>query len=248
VNLWRLERVRLFRTTRWAGLFGPFLLFGVSMPIVTRYEEALLRRFGGGVTVIAPSPTPALAIASYLQNAMQIGLVVSVLVAAGSLAFDAHPEWAMFLRTRVRHTETLLVPKVVTHAAAIGAAYVVGLLAAWIGTRALIGEVPVVALVGGGALGAVYLAFVVALVAFSASISRGVLGAAGITIVTLIVLPLLGQLEAFRWWVPSALVGAPTSLTAGDAIGPFARPAVVALVSSVALVVAAARRLDRREI
>jgi hypothetical protein len=44
VNLWRLERVRLFRTMRWAGLFGPFVLFGVLMPIVTRYEEALLKR------------------------------------------------------------------------------------------------------------------------------------------------------------------------------------------------------------
>jgi ABC-2 type transport system permease protein len=248
VNLWRLERVRLFRTMRWAGLFGPFLLFGVLMPIVTRYEEALLKRFGGGVKVIAPRPTPALAIAAYLQNAMQIGLVVSVLVAAGSLAFDVRPEWAAFLRTRVRRTGRLLVPKVVTHAAVIAAAYLVGLLAAWIGTRALIGDVPVMALVGGGALGAIYLAFVVALVAFAASISRSVLGAGGIAIVTLIVLPLLGQLERFRWWVPSALVGAPTALTTGEGIGRFIRPASVAVVLSVALVAAASRLLDRREI
>jgi ABC-2 type transport system permease protein len=249
VNLWRLERARLLRTLRWLAVLGPFVLFGVTMPIVTRYQQALLRRFGGGVKVIAPPPTPPQAIAAYLQNAMQIGLVVSVLVAAGSLAFDAKPEWAAFLRTRAGSIASLVIPKVVTNALAIAAAFVAGLLAAWVGTRAFIGDVPVVALLGGGVLGALYLAFAVSLVAFAASLSRNVLGASGLTIVVLIVLPLLGQLERFRWWVPSALVGAPTSLAAGtDPLGAFVRPAIVTIVLGAALTWLAARRLERREI
>jgi ABC-2 type transport system permease protein len=233
---------------RWLAIAGPYAVFGVTMPIVTRYQQALLERFGGGVRVIAPPPTPAQGLAAYLQNAMQIGLIVSVLVAAGSLAFDARPESSAFLRTRARSMITLLVPKVATNALAISVAYAIGLTAAWIGTRILIGDVAPAALIAGGLLGALYLVFVVALVAFAASLSRSVLGVGGITIVALIVLPLLGQLERLRWWVPSALVGAPTALTTGDSVGRFARPAFVTVALIVLLLWAASRRLARREI
>jgi ABC-2 type transport system permease protein len=248
VSVWGLERARLLRTPRWAAIAGPYLLFGIAMPIVTRYQEVLLRHVGGGITVIAPRATPAQGIASYLQNAMQIGLVVSVLVAAGSLAFDARPEWAAFLRTRAVGIGALLVPKVVTSATAIASSFAVGLAAAWVGTRALIGPVPVASLLGGIAFGALYLVFVVSLVAFAASVSRSAIGSAGIAIVVLIVLPLLGGLRMFGPWVPSALVGAPTALARGEAVASFGRAAVVTAFGAVVLVWLSARILARREV
>jgi ABC-2 type transport system permease protein len=91
VSLWRLERIRLFRTLRWVGLLASYLVFGITMPILTRYQDVLFRNLGGDVQVILPPATPPQGIAAYLQNAMQIGLLVSVLIAAGSLAFDARP-------------------------------------------------------------------------------------------------------------------------------------------------------------
>jgi ABC-2 type transport system permease protein len=248
VTVWRLERVRLLRTMRWIGILGPYLLFGISMPILTRYQDALLRHVGGGVTIVAPEPTPAQAIAAYLQNAMQIALLVSVLVAAGSLAFDARPEWAVFLRTRAHRMEDVLVPKVVVNAIAISASFTVGLVAAWVLAGALIGHVPVDALVFGALYGALYLVFVCALVAFAASLVRSVIGASGMALVVLIVLPLVGQLHRFSSWVPSALVGSPTEIAMGEAASSFLRAAVVAVALSALLVWVAARRLERREI
>jgi len=248
VTVWDLERIRLLRTMRWVAVLGPYLLFGITMPILTRYQDALLRHVGGGVTVIAPEPTPAQAIAAYLQNAMQIGLLVSVLVAAGSLAFDARPEWAVFLRTRARRMEELVVPKVVVHAVAIAGSFVLGLIVAWVLAGALIGRVPVGSLVFGASYGAVYLLFACALVAFTASLARSVISASGIALVVLIVLPLVGQLHRFSAWVPSALVGSSTEIATGEPASSFLRAAIVAVVLSVLLVWAAARRLERREI
>jgi ABC-2 type transport system permease protein len=248
VNLWRLERVRLFRTMRWLGMLAPFVIFGIAMPIVTRYQEALLRRFGGGVRIEGPPPTPTLAIAAFLQNAMQIGLLVVVLIAAGSLAFDARPEWAAFLRTRVRSASALVVPKFATNAAAAGASFAVGLVAAWLVTRIAIGPLPVDVVVAGPVLVAVYLSFAVAVVACAAGMSRGVIGAGGIALVVLIVLPLLAQLRVLADWMPSALVGAPTALADGEPVTSFLRAVGVTVVATAALLWLAGRLLDRREV
>jgi ABC-2 type transport system permease protein len=73
VTIWRLERLRLFRTPRWAGLLASYLVFGIAMPILTRYQDVIFRNLGGDVQVIVPPATPPQGIAAYLQNAMQIG-------------------------------------------------------------------------------------------------------------------------------------------------------------------------------
>lgn len=249
MSVWRLERLRLLRTVRWAGLLASYLVFGIGMPILTRYQEALFRNLGGEIQVIAPDPTPPQAIASYLSNAMQIGLLVSVLLAAGSLAFDAKPEWAAFLRTRSSSLWRLLLPKYATNAVAVAAAYAVGLVAAWIGTVALIGSTPPAALVVGGAYGALYLGFAIAVVALAAGLARSVIGAGGVALVALIVLPILGEfLSGLESWLPSTLVGAPTAIAEGEPVGSFLRAAVLTVVSTPLVLWGAERLLSRREV
>jgi ABC-2 type transport system permease protein len=248
VTIWRLERLRLVRTLRGIGLLAAFLAFGILMPIVTRYQDALFRHLGGGVQVIVPPATPQQGIAAYLQNAMQIGLLVAVLVAAGSLAFDAKPEWAAFLRTRAPDVSRLVVPKVAVLSAATAACYAAGLAAAWIGTVALIGSVPVATLVVGGVYGALYLAFAVAVVAAASGVVRGVVGAGGLALGVLVLLPVLAQVPALEPWMPSALVGAPTAIASGEAAAGFLRAAAVTIACGVALVWVAIRLLARREV
>jgi ABC-2 type transport system permease protein len=249
VSLWRLERIRLLRTPRWAGLLASYLVFGIGMPILTRYQEALFRNVGGEVRVIASPPTPSQAIGAYLSNAMQIGLLVSVLVAAGSLAFDAKPEWAAFLRTRSPSLGALLVPKVATNAIAVGASYAAGLLSAWVGTAALIGSIPPAAILVGGLYGILYLGFAVAAVAPAAAVARSVIGAGGLALALLIVLPIVGQaVPSAEPWLPSALVGAPTAIVDGQGAWSFLRAVGVVAVLTPAMLSAAERLLARREV
>jgi ABC-2 type transport system permease protein len=248
VNVWRLEALRLLRTPRWAGILGSYLLFGVTMPILTRYQEAIFSNLGGDVQIIVAPPTPPQGIAAYLQNAMQIGLLVSVLVAAGSLAFDARPEWAAFLRTRSPSLARLVVPKYSVNAIASALCYTLGLAAAWIGTAVLIGSLPVATLVVGAPLGALYLAFAMAVVACTAAIARSVIGAGGLALGVLIVLPIIAEVPAFEPWLPSTLVGVPTAIADGRAAADFVRPAAVALIGTPVLLWVAVRLLARREL
>jgi ABC-2 type transport system permease protein len=248
VSVWRLEWLRLFRTLRWVGLLASYLLFGIGMPILARYQDVIFRNLGGDVQVIVPPATPSQGIASYLQNAMQIGLLVSILIAAGSLAFDAKPEWSAFLRTRAPGLGGLVVPKFTVHAIATGISYAAGLTAAWIGTVALIGSVPPAALLAGGVFGVLYLAFAIAVVSCAAGVARSVIGAGGLALGVLVLLPLLAQVPALEPWMPSTLVGAPTAIAGGDPATAFLRAAMVAAGAGAALVWGSIRLLARREV
>jgi len=248
MSIWRLEWQRLFRTRRWIGLTAAYLLFGFAGPILTRYQEAIFRNVGGGITVIAPPPSVDQAIGSYVNNAAQLGLLVAVVIAAGSLAFDARPEWSAFLRTRVPGMSRLVLPKFTVNAVAAAAAYALGTLAAWYETAVLIGAPDVGGMILGLVFAVLYLGFAVAVVALAAALARSVVGAAGIALAVLVALPIIAQIGVLRAWLPSALVGAPVTLSIGGGAGDYLRAAATSIVAAVAGLWLAVRLLGRREI
>ncbi|HEX9122176.1 MAG TPA: hypothetical protein VF984_02285 [Actinomycetota bacterium] len=248
MSIWRLEWYRLFRTRRWIGLGVAYVLFGFLGSILTKYQDVIFRNVGGGIKVIAPPPSVGQAIGSYVSNASQIGLLVAVVVAAGSLGFDARPEWAAFLRTRVLWMGQIVLPKSTVNALAAAAAFVLGMLAAWYETVILIGPVDVPGMLAGLVYGSLYLAFAVAVVALSAGLARSVVGVVGLALAFLIALPILGQIGVVKPWLPSELVGAPVALVEGGSAASFLRAAGVSVAATAAALWTAARLLADREI
>jgi ABC-2 type transport system permease protein len=248
MNLWRLEWLRLLRTRSWIALAAVFLFFGLLGPVSARYMEDILQRFAGDVTVVLPPPTPASGLEQYLANVMQLGLLVVLAVAAGALALDQHVERAAFYRSRVRHAWTLLAPRFTVVALATIGTFVIGTLGAWYETVILLGDLPVGAMILGMLLTSIYLAFAVAMTAFAASLVRAPLAIVPIAAGMLIAVPLLGLFEPLRAWLPSHLLGSLVGLVAGVPPVEYLRPALVALALTGALLIAAAVRLDRREL
>jgi len=230
VNLWRLEWLRLVRTKRWIALVGVYVFFGLLGPLTARYLAEILERFGGGVEVTFPPPVPADGMIQYISNVSQMGLLVAVVVAAGSLGFDAKPEMGVFLRTRVSEVWDILVPRLIVTFLAIAASFVLGALAAWYETVVLIGSLPVGGTLAGIGYGLLYLALVVAVVAAAASRAKSVLSTVLITILVLLVMPIIGVVEAVGEWLPSHLVGALADIPAGAGIGDFVPAAGVTVV------------------
>jgi ABC-2 type transport system permease protein len=248
VNLWRLELLRLTRTHRWTILFGVYLFFAVTGPLTAAYFDEIMASFGGDVTIVAPEPRPVDGLAQFISNAGQLGVLALVVVAAGALAVDARPETAAFLRTRVDRARTLLVPRYVVTTAAGVTALVVGTLVTSIVTWSLIGAVPLAAVVLGTAYGAVFIAFAVAVLAAVAGFARTQVGAVFGTLVVLLTLPIVGLVPAVAAWLPSELLGAVLELVEGASATEHVRSLVTTVVATGALLVTAARRLDRREL
>jgi ABC-2 type transport system permease protein len=249
MTAWRLEWLRLVRTRRLVALAGVYVFFGFVGPLTARYLGEIIDRFGGGeMTVVVPDPVPADGIVQFASNAAQIGVLVAVAVAAGALVVDALPEMSVFLRTRMPSAAALLLPRLVVAAAAAGAAYLVGVAIAWYETVVLIGGVSAGGMIGGAFLAVLYLCFAVAVVAAIGARLRSVLGTVGTTVVVLLVMPLLGLVEAVGRFLPSHLVGAQVGLITGESFAGYL-PAVAVTVAAIAgLAATAIRATARREL
>jgi len=248
VNLWKLEWLRLTRTKRIIGLVGVYVFFGFLGPLSARYMEQILENFGGGVQIVVPEPIAADGITAYVSNAAQIGLLVSVGIAAGALAFDAKPQMGIFLRTRVDHVREILTPRVVVMTAAVVGAFVLGSIAALYESIVLMGSLPIGGWALGTLLGSLYLAFVVAVVAAVSARANSVLVAVMVTVGVLLALPILGIAPDIAEWLPSHLVGAIDGLVRDGSFGDYIRSIVVTVALTAASLWLAVRWSEQREL
>lgn len=248
MSLWRLEFLRVWRTRRWLLVVGVYAFFAVLGPLSARYMDVLLEQVGGEMTVILPDPRPIDGMIQFLSNASQLGLLAVVVVAAGSLAFDGHPERAAFLRTRMQRPGMLVVPPYVVATLTSIVALVVGTAVAVTLTSVLLGSLDAGALALGTLLGALYLAFAVAVVAAVAGVVRSQVGTVFASLGALLMLPVLGMIEALRPWLPSELLTAALGLLEGAPLSDYLRATVVGVLATVALVWIATERIGRREL
>ncbi len=216
MTAWRLEWLRLTRTRRWIAIAGVFLFFGLLGPLTARYMGTILEHYGGDLQVTVPPPVPADGITQYVANAIQIGLLVSVIVAAGALAIEGKPQIGIFFRTRATSIGEIVIPRFVVSAGAAAAGFLLGAIAALYETWVLLGSVPFGSWLAGTGYGMLYMVFAVAVVAAAAGRTRSRLATVMAAIVVLLGLPILGIIPKVGDWLPSALIGAIDGIPRGD--------------------------------
>jgi ABC-2 type transport system permease protein len=250
VNLWKLEWLRLFRTRRIIGLVGVYVFFGLLGPLTARYMEQIVESFGGGIEIVIPDPVAADGITSYVANAAQIGLLVSVGIAAAALAFDAKPQMGIFLRTRVRRVADILLPRFVVVTAAVVVSFVLGSIAALYESVVLIGSLSISGWALGTLLGCIYLVFTMAVVAAVAAKARSVLFIVMISVGILLALPLplLSIAPEIAEWLPSHLVGAVDGLVRDSGFSDYMPSVFVTLLLTTGLLWSAVRWAEQREL
>ena len=248
MSLWKLEWIRLFRTKRWIALLGVYVFFGLMGPLTARYIREILESFGGDVQVVVPDPVAADGIASYISNAAQIGLLVSVGIAAAALAFDAKPQMGVFLRTRTSHVWQIIAPRYMVITAAVIGAFTLGSIAALYESTVLMGSLSFGGWLLGTMLGGLYLAFAMAVVAAVAGRTQSVLVAVVVSIGVLLLLPIFGIAPNFGEWLPSHLVGAIDSLVRGGSAADYWRSVLTTLGLTAGALWLAVRWAAQREL
>jgi ABC-2 type transport system permease protein len=248
MSLWRLEWLRLVRSRRMLILFAVYVFFGLTGPLSARYLSQIVNRVGNGVKIELPPPTPADGLTQFTSNATQIGLLVVVLIAAAGLALDARTEMATFLRTRVPRVRAIVIPAYAMTALVSIGALLAGCLSAWYETTVLLGAPPLGRTLAGIGFMALGLAFAVAVTAVAAYLVRGVLATAGLALVFLLVLALVGNIHAIGRWLPTTLLSALSGLARGAPFSDYLPAAAVAVVGTVAGVWGAIALANRREL
>jgi len=246
MSLWRLEWLRLWRTQRLMILLAVFGAFGLLGPLTARYLPEIMDSFGDDAIGALPPMTPPDGITQYMGNAVQIGMLAVAFIGAAALVFDAKPEIAVFLRTRVS-VQDIFVPRFTVAAAASMAAFGFGMVIAYVGTGVLLEWLDIGAVIVGSMLFMLYLVFAIALVGVVASFLRSVPGVALVSVGALIILGLLSIVGVVAPWLPGALVGAIDSLIRGGDFE-YWRSIIVTLILIASMVPFAIRRLETREV
>ncbi len=247
---WKVEWLRLIRTRRLIALASVFVLLGFAEPIGVYYLPTLIKHANTkGVKITAPPPVAADGISGYASNALLIGLIVLVVVAASACAVDARPALSAFYRTRTATFWRLLSPRVVITSVAGVAAYLLGLLAAWYETALLIGKPDAVALAQSAGLVAIFLVFAVASTAVASTFARSTIATAAWSIAALLILNILGAVPRLAPWLPAALTDSPDALVRHTATAHhFLRALIVCAAATCVLVLVAGWRGARREV
>ena len=249
MTLWTLEVARLTRTFRGLALVAIYAFFGLLGPITARYMAEILERFATDeLTVTVADPTPLDGLVQFIGNASQLAVLAVVIVAAGALAIDARAELAAFLRTRVAHPRDLVIPRYLLVTAASAIALTVGTVIAVVLTTVLIGDLPLGATAVGTVYGILYLAFAIAVVAAVAGFVRSQLAAVFVSILVLLLLPVIGIVDAIAAWLPSSLLTAVLPIVAGEPAIDHLRAVAVTVIAIPLLVQLAIVRADRREL
>lgn len=242
MTLWRLEWLRLVRTKRLAALIGIYVFFGFLGPPTARYLPEIIDRFGGDITVVVPDPVPVDGVSQYVANASQVALLVAIGVVAAATTLEALPQMSVFLRTRVRSGAHLVLPRAVVAGTAVIGAYLLGALVAWYETVVLLGPLPAGRMAAGIAFGALYLGFAVTVTAAAGAMLSGVLATAGVSILIMIAMPLVGIVEPIGSVLPSHLVGALVGLAGHASAAEYLPAAAVSVAGSALLLTFAVRK------
>lgn len=247
MSLWKLEWVRLTRTGRVLILLAVFLSMGIIGPLSVRYLPEILEAAGSGEAISQlPPVTPEFAMASFLSNAIQLGLLAIAFVGAAALAIDAKPEVSVFFRSRATIRE-ILAPRFAMNAAAAVVAFAFGVATAVVTSGILIDWPDARNTIVGSLLVALYLVFVVAVVALFGSLVRRVPATALLTVGSLIVLSIVGLYEPIAAWSPSYLVGGFDDVIAGGGFV-YWRAVLVTVAAIIGALWLALVRLQNREV
>lgn len=204
------ELLEAWRTRRLLVLAIVFVAFGIGSPLLARYTPELIGMLAAeeGVVIEVPPPTAADAVAQFVRNLGQTGVLAAILLAMGSVAAEKERGTAAMWLTKPVTRGAFLLSKAI----GIGAVLAVGMVGAGIGGYAyttVLFDPPVV---GGWVLMCALLLLQMgayAAVTFMGStLTRSPMAAAGVGIAALTLIAIVGALPIIGAWTPSGLAEA----------------------------------------
>jgi ABC-2 type transport system permease protein len=216
------------RTGRIVAVAAVFVLFGLLGPLTDRYMKELLDALGaqaGGMSLAVPPPSLEGDATQILKNLSQFGIVCALLLAMGSVAWEKERGTAGLILTKPASRAAFLGAKLVAISLNLAVATILGSGIAWVYTALLYPEAfPIGGYLAMMALLWWMLVVYVAITLLGSTLTRSAIAAAGIGLVAMIVLGLIGALPTVGPYMPNSLGNVAMDLclgrNPGDVIGP----------------------------
>lgn len=214
--LLRKELLEAWRTRRLPVVAVLFLVVGIVSPLTARYmREVLDLALGDQMAVPLPVATAASALEQLQKNLGQLGAMVAIALAMGSVSGELDRGTAALILAQPATRGAFLAAKIVAIGVVLAVGVAVATVVAWIYTAVLFEPLPI----GGWFAMAVlsWLALMTwAAITFLASVATGsTTAAAGVGFVALIALSLLAIVPALDRLLPTGLTLPAIQLAAG---------------------------------
>jgi ABC-2 type transport system permease protein len=195
-----------WRTRRLLVVGVVFLAFGIASPLLARYTQELVRALAGDQFQLRiPDPTQADAVAQFLKNIGQTGVLAAVLLAMGSVATEKERGIAALILSKPASRSAYLGAKLLAIAKTLGIGVLLAAIGAFVYT-AILFETPAVG--GWLAMAALVLLSLVVYAAITflgsallgSPIAAGAFGVAGLVLTALV-----GVIPSLVRYTPGAL-------------------------------------------
>lgn len=212
IPFFKKELKEQFRTHRLLIVGGILLFFGLTTPLLLKYLPQIIELSGQTVPVDIPPPTAVDSLASYAGTISQIGVLIAVLIAMGSIANEIRSGAAVIILskqiTRASFVSAKLIAMSITFLISLTlAAFFCFAYTVW-----LIGTADALAFLELNLLLTVFLVFCLAVTVLFSSLFRSSLAAGGIAIGVIIAQGLLSTAPVIGNFLPGKLLGWGTGL------------------------------------
>jgi ABC-2 type transport system permease protein len=224
------------RTNRFVAVVAVFVLFGIVGPLTDRYMKELIDAIGsqsGGFTIQVPGPTLAGDLTQITKNLSEFGVICALLLTMGTVAWEKERGTAGMILTKPASRAAFLAAKLIAISATLGIATALGTGVAYVYTLALY---PSDFAIGGYVAMAMLLWWITvvftAITLLGSTLTRSAIAAAGIGLIALLVMGILGALPVVGPYMPSSLAAPAQAIALGQDPGWLVGP----LLFNVALV------------
>ena len=224
------EQLRTYRLLIAAAIF---LLFGLGTPLLIKYTPQLIEMSAEDLVIQMPPPSAAMAIAEYASTIGQVGVLVAVLVAMGTVARERSRGTAAMVLSKSVSTGAFITAKLTAMSATFIGALILGSVACYTYTVLLIEPADISTFLALNLLVALFLVVCLAVTLFFSSLFRNQLAAGGMALAVIIVQALLISIPGFGDYLPARMI-----VWGTDLVGDAAPTAWGAVGVSVALIIA----------
>ena len=231
----RKEMIEQWRTYRLLIVAVVLFLFGLGSPLLARYTPEMLAaipNLPAGLAGFIPKATINDAIAQYIKNMSQFGILLALLMTMGTVAQEKERGTAALILTRPVSRETFLLAKFSALMLTFGVSTLLAALGCWYYTFLLFKALPWAGFLAMNGLMLLVFLVYVAMTLLCSTLVRSQTGAGGLAFAGLILLAVLSAIPQLAEHLPGQLFAWGASLSLGQA-----QPAWSALWVSLGLIV-----------
>lgn len=208
INAFRKEWTELVRTKRLLIALVVLVVFGMTSPLMAKMTPQIMELVPGGeqIALVIPTPTINDAIAQYVKNITQFGILLALLFSMGSMASERDKGTAAMVLSKPMPRATFLLAKLAAQTALFTLAITLAGLACYYYTWVLFGELPVLAYAEMNGLILLYLLVYIATTVFFSTLTKTQYIAMGMSFGMLILLGIVGSIPGWERYTPAQLV------------------------------------------